>query len=138
MPQGTPSCCSNTKYDSYITAAAAVQRDGGEGSLNLEAISKVVSETIFGPKRYFLKARRQTSTCMNNYLSCPSHHVQHLFWLPNGSLILQATPFIDEVCKANHSLGVSSYIQLYVALYIFLYISHKEKIIPSYTFSFGL
>ena len=76
MPQGTPSCCSNLSTPNMIAirAAAAVQGGEGKGGLNLEALSKVVSETIFGPKRCFSKARRQTSTCMNDYLSCPLHH----------------------------------------------------------------
>ena len=113
MSQGTPSCCSNLSTPNMIAipAAAVVQGGGGKGGLNLEAIKSFL-RPFLGQKLCFSKARQQTSTCMNNYLSCPLHHLQHLFWLPDGSLILQATPFIDEVCKANHSLGVSSFIAL--------------------------
>ena len=36
---------------------------------------EVASETIFGPKRCFSEARRQSFTCMNIYPFCPLRHI---------------------------------------------------------------
>ena len=61
---------------------------------------EIASETIFGPKRCFSEARRQSSIRMNSYPFCPLRQIAAFH-----SLISQAIPFADEACETNRSLG---------------------------------